>query len=69
MPTVNPCMAKNEDPAEDRALFVDENACIGCKQCVWAAPGTFRMDEEYGRARVFAQWLDPEDKMKEAIGG
>lgn len=35
-------MAKNEDPAENRAVFVDENTCIGCKQCVWHAPACFR---------------------------
>jgi ferredoxin len=42
MPGVNPSMSKNEDPAEDRAVFVDENTCIGCKQCVWHAPACFR---------------------------
>ena len=29
--------------------------CIGCKQCVWCAPATFRMEPTYGRSRVFAQ--------------
>jgi NAD-dependent dihydropyrimidine dehydrogenase PreA subunit len=42
MPTLNPNMSRHEDPAEDRAVFVDENTCIGCKQCVWHAPGCFR---------------------------
>jgi NAD-dependent dihydropyrimidine dehydrogenase PreA subunit len=42
MPSINPAMAKNEDPAETRAVFVDENTCIGCKQCVWHAPACFR---------------------------
>jgi ferredoxin len=61
-------MAKHTDPAEDRAVFVDENTCIGCKQCVWHAPATFRIEDEYGRSRVYAQWLDPEDKLQDAIG-
>lgn len=33
----------------------DEVSCIGCKQCVWAAPATFRIEDTYGRSRVFAQ--------------
>lgn len=36
MPTAKPKMAKNKDPNERRAVFVDENACIGCK-CVGGA--------------------------------
>ena len=54
-------------PGEDRAVFVDEFTCIGCKQCVWAAPATFRMNEDYGRSRVFAQWLNDEDDIQQAI--
>lgn len=30
-------------------------ACIGCKQCVWVAPATFRMEDTHGRSRVFGQ--------------
>ncbi|KAG2486924.1 hypothetical protein HYH03_014423 [Edaphochlamys debaryana] len=67
MPSVNPKMAKNEDPAERRAVFVDEFTCIGCKQCVWCASATFRMENEHGRSRVFAQWLDTEDKIQQSI--
>lgn len=65
---MNPKMARNEDPAENRALFVDEMSCIGCKQCVWGASATFRMEQEHGRSRVFAQWLDTEDKIQASIG-
>eukprot|EP00955_Chlamydomonas_euryale_P028239 297599-Chlamydomonas_euryale.AAC.3 len=60
-------MAKNEDPDEDRAVFVDEFSCIGCKMCVWCASATFRMEPEHGRSRVFAQWLDSEDKIQQSI--
>lgn len=63
----NTKMGKNADPAEDRAVFVDEISCIGCKQCVWCAPATFRIEDEYGRSRVFGQWLDEEDKLQEAM--
>lgn len=60
-------MGKNLDPAETRAVFVDECACIGCKMCVWCASGTFRIDEQHGRSRVFAQWVDDETKIEDAI--
>lgn len=67
MPSVNPSMAKNANPQESRAVFVDENTCIGCKQCVWHASATFRIEPEYGRSRAFAQWLDKEDDLQAAI--
>jgi len=63
----NTNMGRNEDPNETRAVFVDENACIGCKMCVWCASATFRIEAEYGRSRVFGQWLDTEDNISAAI--
>ena len=48
-------------------MFVDETTCIGCKQCVWAAAATFRMEPEFGRSRVWAQWLNSEDEIQCAI--
>ena len=45
-------------------LLQDECACIGCKMCVWCASGTFRIDEQHGRSRVFAQWVEHEDKIE-----
>jgi len=54
-------------PAETRAVFVDEFACIGCKNCIFEAAATFRMEPEHGRSRVFAQWVDPEAKVQRAI--
>lgn len=63
----NTKMGKNEDPNETRGVFVDECTCIGCKQCVWCAPATFRIEEDYGRSRVFGQWLDTEDNIQAAI--
>lgn len=60
-------MGKASSLDEDRAVFVDEVACIGCKQCVWSAAGTFRVEANYGRSRVFAQWIDPEDKIEVSV--
>ena len=45
----------------------DECACIGCKMCVWCASGTFRIDEQHGRSRVFAQWVDQEEKIEVSL--
>jgi ferredoxin len=52
---------------ETRAVFVDENTCIGCKQCVWAAPGMFRLENEYGRSQVWGQWLNNEEQINTAV--
>mmetsp|Transcript_35354 Transcript_35354/g.89114 ORF Transcript_35354/g.89114 Transcript_35354/m.89114 type:complete len:354 (-) Transcript_35354:62-1123(-) len=54
-------------PGEARAIFVDETTCIGCSHCSMCAPNTFAIEEGHGRARVFRQWGDPEDDVREAI--
>lgn len=53
--------------AETRAVFVDENTCIGCKQCVWAAPAMFRLEAEYGRSQVWGQWLNSKEQIDTAV--
>ncbi|CAN1165004.1 Chaperone protein dnaJ C76, chloroplastic [Linum perenne] len=52
---------------EDRAVFVDEVKCVGCLKCALFAKKTFAIESVYGRARVVAQWADPEDKIQAAI--
>lgn len=52
---------------EQRAVFVDEVKCVGCLKCALCAEKTFAIENAYGRARVVAQWADPESKIKEAI--
>jgi len=39
---------------DDSFVFIDEESCIGCTQCVTVAPNTFTM-EETGRARAYFQ--------------
>ena len=57
------------DPSgERRAVFVNESACIGCRQCNHSAPKTFMMEDDWGRARAFAQWDDSEEDINIAIG-
>ncbi|CAH2044147.1 unnamed protein product [Thlaspi arvense] len=52
---------------EQRAVFVDEVKCVGCLKCALFAERTFAIETAHGRARVVAQWADPESKIKEAI--
>lgn len=44
----------SETSVKDHA-FVDEFSCIGCKNCANLAPDVFRIEEDFGRARVFCQ--------------
>lgn len=64
---VNHKLGKNWDTNEERAVFVDEPSCIGCKQCVWIASGVYRLDPEHGRSRVFAQWANTEDDIQASM--
>ncbi|GHP10411.1 hypothetical protein PPROV_000914200 [Pycnococcus provasolii] len=58
----------SKDEEETRAVFVDENACIGCRACIYHAAATFRVDDDaYGRAHVFAQWLNDEETIQIAM--
>ena len=60
-----------QDPTERgsnaRSVFVNEAACIGCRQCNHSAPSTFMMEDEWGRARAFQQWADTEEDITIAI--
>ncbi|KAK6931739.1 hypothetical protein RJ641_003532 [Dillenia turbinata] len=53
--------------SEERAVFVDEVKCVGCLKCALFAEKTFAIESLYGRARVVAQWADPEHKIHQAI--
>ncbi|KAJ8759299.1 hypothetical protein K2173_006819 [Erythroxylum novogranatense] len=53
--------------SERRAVFVDEVKCVGCLKCALFAEKTFAIESVYGRARVVAQWADPENKIQAAI--
>ncbi|MBR8828217.1 MAG: ferredoxin [Gomphosphaeria aponina SAG 52.96 = DSM 107014] len=50
-----------------KAVYVDEITCIGCKHCAHVAPNTFYLEGEYGRSRVFNQDGEPEELIQEAI--
>jgi len=50
-----------------RFVHVDEPDCIGCTYCAEVARSTFFMEEDAGRARVFAQGVDDPEVILEAI--
>ena len=51
----------------EKAVWVDESACIGCQYCVHVATNTFFVDEDYGRARVIRQNGDHLEVVQEAM--
>ena len=51
----------------EKAIWVDEAACIGCQYCVHVATNTFIVDEDLGRARVFRQNGDNLEVVQEAM--
>ncbi|OVA19872.1 DnaJ domain [Macleaya cordata] len=54
-------------PLRPQALFVDENLCIGCRECVHNASNTFMMDEALGSARVKVQFGDDDEKIQVSV--
>ncbi len=51
----------------EKAIWVDEAACIGCQYCVHVATNTFIVDEDLGRARVIRQNGDDLEVVQEAM--
>ena len=51
----------------EKAVWVDEAKCIGCKYCVHVASNTFLVDEFHGRSRAIRQDGDSVDVIQEAI--
>ncbi|KAK3132387.1 hypothetical protein QOZ80_6AG0520630 [Eleusine coracana subsp. coracana] len=54
-------------PVRSQALFVNENKCIGCQECVHHAARTFAMDDVLGSARVTVQFGDLEQQIQVAV--
>ena len=48
-------------------VFVDEPRCIGCYACSEVARSTFRMEEDFGAARVYQQRGDDAEVIEEAM--
>ena len=61
---LSPTLAR--DTSEQQFVFVDEPSCIGCRYCSELARSTFRMEEDFGAARVFQQVGDEAEVVEEA---
>ena len=51
----------------EKAVWVDESVCIGCKYCANVASNTFVIDQEFGRSRAVKQDGDSLEIIQEAI--
>ena len=51
----------------EKAIWVDESKCIGCRYCAHVATNTFIIDEDYGRSRAIRQDGDNLETLEEAI--
>ena len=53
---------------QDKAVWVDESICIGCRYCAHVATNTFVIEPHLGRSRVIRQDGDSFELIQEAIG-
>jgi len=51
----------------EKAIWVNEENCIGCQYCVHVASNTFVVDQDLGRARVIRQNGDTLETVQEAM--
>jgi ferredoxin len=50
-----------------KAVWVDEAVCIGCRYCAHVAGNTFVVEPTWGRSRAIRQDGDSTDRIQEAI--
>jgi ferredoxin len=50
-----------------KAVWVDEAVCIGCRYCAHVASNTFVVESEWGRSRAIRQDGDSTERIQEAI--
>ena len=50
-----------------KAVWVDEAVCIGCRYCTHVAANTFLVEEDWGRSRAIRQDGDSTERIQEAI--
>ena len=50
-----------------KAVWVDEAVCIGCRYCSHVACNTFVLEPEWGRSRAIRQDGDSTERIQEAI--
>ena len=52
----------------EKAVWVDESICIGCRYCAHVATNTFVIEPHLGRSRAIRQDGDSTELIQEAIG-
>ena len=50
-----------------KAVWVDEAVCIGCRYCTHVATHTFVVEQDWGRSRAIRQDGDSTERIQEAI--
>ncbi|MFM7550078.1 MAG: ferredoxin [Cyanobacteriota bacterium] len=50
-----------------KAVWVDEAVCIGCRYCAHVASNTFLVEDTWGRSRALRQDGDTTERIQEAI--
>ena len=50
-----------------KAVWVDEAVCIGCRYCAHVATNTFMVEPSWGRSRAIRQDGDSTERIQEAI--
>jgi ferredoxin len=50
-----------------KAVWVDEAVCIGCRYCAHVAGNTFVVEPDWGRSRALRQDGDSTERIQEAI--
>ena len=50
-----------------KAVWVDEAVCIGCRYCAHVASNTFVVEPDWGRSRAIRQDGDSTERIQEAI--
>lgn len=58
---------RGEKHAQEKMVFVDEWACICCRNCCDVAPQTFCIQNDNGRANVYTQWGNSEEYLDYAV--
>ena len=82
-PAVDPSLAFRVDPGasasatgfepllggllRQKAVWVDEAVCIGCRYCAHVATNTFLVEPDWGRSRALRQDGDSTERIQEAI--
>ena len=51
----------------EKAVWVDEATCIGCRYCAHVASNTFVVEAQHGRSRAIRQDGDTTERIQEAI--